>query len=89
MTTAQVGRELGVSAATVRRHWPDWFKARGFPRPLFEDGLLRWDSVAVLEWKRRTSQSEQAASLEPDWAAIARARGLALDAGIDPELVRV
>ena len=87
LSAAEVGRELGVSADTVRRHWPRWAADKAFPRPLFGDGLLRWDGAAVHEWKIRQS-SLAPTSLEPDWAAIARARGLALDAGIDPDLVR-
>lgn len=84
---AQVGHELGVSADTVRRHWPEWMAAQGFPRPLFNGGLLRWDASAVTAWKERRSQPDTpaTAALDTDWAAIARRRGAALDAGRDPE----
>lgn len=87
LTAAKVAAILGVSADTVRRHWPAWSAEKGFPQPLFGRGLLRWDGEAVNEWKRRRSEAPTAAELEPDWAAIARARGAALDAGRDPNLV--
>lgn len=89
-TASRVGEIVGVSADTVRRHWRTW---PGFPRPLFGEGaMLRWDAAAVEDWKRRRSQAsalDEPASLEPDWAAIARQRGLALDRGEDPDVVCV
>jgi predicted DNA-binding transcriptional regulator AlpA len=89
ISTAKVGALLGVSADTVRRHWPRWATERGFPHPLFTGGLLRWDAQVVTDWKLRRSQpaTPPAVELEPDWAAIARCRGAALDAGGDPDLL--
>lgn len=88
ISTGKVGELLGVSADTVRRHWPAWSQDKDFPRPLFTGGLLRWDGAAVEDWKRRRSTpAAEHQSLETDWAAIARRRGAALDAGVDPELL--
>lgn len=85
-TAATVGHELGVSADTVRRHHAEWTAAKGFPRPIFDTPFLRWDLDQVVAWKqRRSAPSIAPAPLEPDWAAIARLRGLALDAGRDPD----
>lgn len=87
--TARVGQLCGgVSADTVRRRWPEWARTLGFPHPLFTGGLLRWDEAAIVAWKARRSGAgaADAAELQPDWAAIARQRGLALDAGRDPDL---
>lgn len=90
VTAAGVGKVLGVSADTVRRHWSTWSSTKGFPRPLFgEDSMLRWDEQAVTDWKVRRSNPIAAGELEPDWAAIARARGAALDRGEDPDVVCV
>lgn len=88
ITAAAVGIALGVSADTVRRHWPQWSAARGFPRPLFDHGLLRWDAGLIEDWKRERSRpDQQVPALETDWASLARRRGAALDAGRDPELI--
>lgn len=88
MTASKVGQALGVSADTVRRHHAAWTARDGFPRPLFDAGMLRWDEALVTAWKLRRSQaaSTPAEDLEPDYAAIARRRGAALDAGLNPDL---
>ncbi|WP_428668091.1 hypothetical protein [Reyranella sp.] len=87
LSAGAIGTLLGVSADTVRRHHGEWTRTRGFPRPLFDDGMLRWDGEAVVAWKQRASRpADEPAGIETDWAAIARRRGAALDAGADPDL---
>lgn len=95
LTTGQIGERLGVSADTVRRQWPEWRARRGFPAPLPLDttaarAILRWDAAAFEAWRTRPAPAAGglAEDLDSiDWAAIARARGLALDAGRDPDFV--
>ena len=97
LTTGQIGQRLGVSADTVRRQWPEWRARRGFPAPLPLDtmasrAILRWDAEAFEAWRSAPAKAaadsvSQAALDSIDWAAIARARGLALDAGRDPDFV--
>lgn len=94
-TTGQIGQRLGVSADTVRRQWPEWQRRRGFPNPLPIDtatgrALLRWDAADFEAWRTRPALAGAAQAIADDsvdWAAIARARGLALDAGRDPDFV--
>ena len=51
--------------------------------------ILRWDAAAFEAWRSRPMASAGTAEdLDSiDWAAIARARGAALDAGRDPDFV--
>lgn len=96
LTTGQIGERLGVSADTVRRQWPEWQRRRGFPEPLplptgSSRTILRWDAQAFETWRKAptiaAAELAKLADVESiDWAAIARARGLALDAGRDPDL---
>jgi hypothetical protein len=95
LTTGDIGARLGVSADTVRRQWPEWHRRRGFPEPLPLTGssraILRWDAEAFETWRRAptiaAAELAKLADIESiDWAAVARARGLALDAGRDPDL---
>lgn len=94
LTTGGIAQILNVSADTVRRHWPTWSAAQGFPRPLplptdSPRALLRWDKAAVAAWTTRLGSSRGEGEGDPidtvDWAAVARARGLALDRGQDPD----
>lgn len=95
LTTGDIGRRLGVSADTVRRQWPEWRRRKNFPEPLPLTGssraILRWDAEAFTQWRAApTAAAAELAKLADldsiDWAAIARARGQALDAGRDPDL---
>lgn len=98
LTTGGIAQILNVSADTVRRHWPTWSKEKGFPRPLTlptdsTRALLRWDKAAVTAWTSfggggSRGEGDGGASIDNDfvdWAAVARARGLALDRGQDPD----
>ncbi len=91
LTVPQVAEELGVSACTVRKHWPDWHRTQGFPKPLPLTGngrlILRWDAAALATWKILRSGLSEADLDTTDWATIARARGEALDRGEDPDIV--
>jgi hypothetical protein len=73
----------------VRRHWPHWHRAQGFPKPLELTGigrvLLRWDKAVVQAWKAMRSGAIQAEVDIVDWAMIARSRGDALLRGDDPD----
>lgn len=97
-TTGRLGEILQVSADTVRRHWPAWHRAQGFPKPLplptdNARALLRWDAAAVDAWRSHRGGNgdggpADAVSIDTtDWAAVARARGLALDRGENPDAV--
>lgn len=93
-TTGDVARLLGVSADTVRRHWPEWHRSKGFPQPLpllaGARSLLRWDAATVDLWRTRpmTPGEGSVADIDTtDWALVARLRGAALDAGRDPDFV--
>lgn len=96
VTTGDIGRRLGVSADTVRRQWPEWRRRRNFPEPLplptgSSRTILRWDAEAFETWRRApTIAAAELAKMTDvesvDWAAVARARGLALDTGRDPDL---
>jgi len=91
-TTGGIGEILHVSADTVRRHWPEWHRLKGFPKPLplptdCARAILRWDAAAFEAW--RTLQGGGSAAADAvdttDWAAVARARGNALLRGQDPD----
>lgn len=95
LTTGDIGQRLGVSADTVRRQWPEWQRRKGFPEPLpllgASRAILRWDADTFEAWRKAptiaAAELAKLADLESvDWAAVARARGLALDAGRDPDL---
>jgi predicted DNA-binding transcriptional regulator AlpA len=89
ITAGQVAELLGVSGATVRRHWPRWHRAQGFPKPLELTGigrvLLRWDEAGVQAWKAMRGGATQAEVDNVEWALIARSRGEALLRGEDPD----
>jgi hypothetical protein len=92
-TTGGIAGLLHVSADTVRRHWPEWHRAKGFPKPLplptdSPRAILRWDAAAFDAWRTLQGGNNGAADAidTTDWAAVARARGLALDRGESPDL---
>lgn len=96
-TTGDLGVIFHVSADTVRRHWPEWHRLKGFPKPQElpagnRRALLRWDKTTVDGWRAlqgAVAPAAEAAIDAVDWAAVARARGHALLQGRDPDFVSV
>jgi hypothetical protein len=92
-TPSEAARVIGCSVDTLMRAWPMWARSKGFPPPLDVGtrGTHHWrfDIERVIRWKESggTAPPPSALPLSVDWALIARRRGEALDAGLDPDLI--